>query len=560
MERPRPIALCQINTTPGDIPGNVLRIREAVTAAAALGAQICVLPELSLVGYSPRDLLFREGFIAAADEALTALAADLPDVAVLVGTVRRRTGPGRPFANTAALLEGGAVHRLHDKCLLPDYDVFDEARYFEGGEPGQPTSIRGVRVGVTICEDLWVEAQGAEVPRYAKDPAKLLVDAGAEVIVNLSASPYHVGKPAEREALIARAASRLGVPVLLTNLWGGNDEIVFDGSSCAADPSGTITHRAARFSDDIVLVQVPGSERAAAPAHIEPTEEMRRALVCGIRDYAHKCGFNSAVLGLSGGVDSAVSACLVVEALGEDNVTGLALPSPFSSAGSVEDARALADMLGIPLHLVPIEHAYKELVSRAKGVVGEGPFGVMEENLQARIRGALLMAVSNRMGHLLVTTGNKSELAVGYCTLYGDMCGGLAAISDVFKTDVYRLAKLYQAEGKLPESSITKPPSAELRPDQKDEDSLPPYGLLDRILELHVDDGAGPRTIAERVPEVDEETVRRMLALVARAEYKRQQAAPGIRVSPKAFGIGRRVPIVAATLAYLDEGRVEDSQ
>ncbi len=559
MERPLRIALCQINTVPGDIPGNVRRISEAVSAAAELGAELCVLPELSVVGYSPRDLLFRSRFVAAADAALAALAADLPDVAVLVGTVRGRNGAGRPFANTAALLEGGEVRRLHDKVLLPDYDVFDEARYFEGGAPGEPMPIRGVRVGVTICEDLWVEPQGDEVPRYAKDPARSLVDAGAEVIVNLSASPYHVGKPLEREGLIARTASRLGVPVLLSNLWGGNDEIVFDGASCAADASGTITHRAARFSDDILIVEIPPNGQEAMQPEADATDEMRSALVCGIRDYARKCGFTSAVLGLSGGVDSAVSACLAVEAVGAKNVTGLALPSPFSSAGSIDDARSLAEMLGISFQVVAIESAYNELVARAHDVVGEGPFGVMEENIQARIRGALLMAVSNRTGDLLVTTGNKSELAVGYCTLYGDMCGGLAIISDVYKTDVYRLARLYHSLGRLPEASITKAPSAELRPDQKVEDSLPPYDLLDRILKLHLDEGAGARQIARRLPEADDATLRRVLRLVARAEYKRQQAAPGIRVSPKAFGVGRRVPIVVAPLDFLDDDADGDS-
>jgi len=547
------IALWQINTTPGGFPDNARAIARAAAAAAGAGADLCVLPELALVGYSPRDLLFRRRFVEVAAEHLAALAAEFTDIPILVGSVARRSGPGRPLSNVAALLRDGQVEDLREKVLLPDYDIFDEARYFEPGVGGEPLDINGTAVGVTICEDLWVESQGEDVPRYDLDPAGALKAAGAEVIVNLSASPYHLGKPALREALVARTAQRLGIPVALCNLWGGNDEILFDGSSCAASPSGVLTHRGARFADDLVLVDVGAASEGAAHAPVEEEEELRQALVSGISDYARKCGFREAVLGLSGGVDSALSACLCVDALGAENVQGVALPSPFSSEGSVEDARALAEMLGIRFHVVSIGGAYDELVARSREVVGEGPFGLMEENLQARIRGALLMAVSNQSGALLVTTGNKSELAVGYCTLYGDMCGGLAAISDVYKGDVYRLAKRYAAAGRLPEESVTKPPSAELRPDQRDEDSLPAYELLDRILRLHIDERLGPRSIAERIDDADLETVESVLRLVARAEYKRWQAAPGLRVSSKAFGMGRRVPIAVADLGFLDQ-------
>lgn len=547
------IALCQINTLPGDIPGNLRRIRSSVDLARDQGADLCILPELAVVGYCPRDLLFRQRFVEAAEQALEELAAALP-VPAIVGTVKRQDGPGRPFINAAVLLDEGRVRAVVGKTLLPVYDVFDEARYFEPMTATAPVRWRGMALGVTICEDIWVEPQGGEVPRYDRDPAAQLAAQGADLIVNLSASPYHAGKPAERAGLVARTAARTGRPVLLCNLWGGNDEILFDGTSCVANAEGALTHRGASFDDDCVLVEVDTLATAPplAPPGGDDTDELRSALVCGLRDYARKCGFTDAVLGLSGGIDSAVTACLAVEALGRSHVRGVAMPSEFSSEGSVADARTLAEMLGIRFDVVPIAGAYRELVDRARDVVGDGPFGLMEENLQARVRGALLMGVSNRTGALLVTTGNKSELAVGYCTLYGDMCGGLAAISDVYKMDVYRLARAYHAEGVLPETSITKPPSAELRPDQKDEDSLPPYDVLDRILALHVDGNLGGRAIQERVPEADAETIDRVLRLVARSEYKRRQAAPGLRVSEKAFGIGRRVPIVAAPLQFLD--------
>jgi NAD+ synthetase len=553
------VALCQVNTIPGDIPGNGLRIRAAVERATALGADLAVVPEMALVGYSPRDLLFRRRFVEAAEEALHRLAADCRGLAdMLVGTVRRQQGGGRPFANTAALISEGSVVGWADKTLLPGYDVFDEARYFEPALFVEPLPWRGRRLGVTVCEDIWTEFLGPDIPRYTRDPARELMEQGADVLINLSASPYHVGKPALREGLVARTAHRLRIPVLLCNLWGGNEEVLFDGGSIVADAAGRVVARGALFEEDTILVNLEAMGEEQPRNDLSATEEMRRALVCGLRDYAAKCGFSEVVIGLSGGVDSAVTACLAVDALGAGHVRGIAMPSPYSSEGSVRDAEDLARRLGIRFQVAPIAASYETLLGAARGVVGEGPFGVMEENLQARVRGALLMAVSNRTGALLVTTGNKSELAVGYCTLYGDMCGGLAAISDVYKTDVYALGRLDARAGRIPWASIEKPPSAELRPGQRDEDSLPPYEVLDQILVRHVDGQMGVREIMAELPETDRETVERVLALVARSEYKRRQAAPGLRVSSKAFGVGRRIPIVAASLGFLDALRGPD--
>ena len=545
-------ALCQINTIPGDIPGNRLAMERALKEAQAQSAELVVFPEMALVGYCPRDLLFRERFVEAAEEALLGLADEHRDLDMLVGTVRRNRGPGKPFFNCAAWLSDGRVRAYCDKVHLPDYDVFDEARYFEPGGEVRPLNIRGHLVGVTVCEDIWVEPQDEEAPRYVRDPAKELVSAGADLIINLSASPYHQNKPDFRAGLVSRTARRLNRPTALANLWGGNDEILFDGCSVAADPNGRFIASAPAFGDAVEVVDLCHAlETDVAWKDLSDIEELRQALVMGIQDYAAKTGFQTAVMGLSGGIDSAVCANLVVDALGSKALTGVAMPSPFSSEGSVTDAADLAKSLDISFHIAPIEKTYLEALAMSLGVVGEGPFGVMEENIQARIRGLLLMAISNRTGALLITTGNKSELAVGYCTLYGDMCGGLAAISDVYKQDVYALGRYYESIERLPSSTITKPPSAELRPNQTDQDSLPPYDILDQILKLHVDRNCGARTVLKSVSGTDEATIDRVLRLVAMSEYKRRQAAPGLRVSSKAFGFGRRVPIVANPLGFL---------
>jgi NAD+ synthetase len=546
------VALCQINTTPGDISGNRNLILAAARQAEANGADLAIFPELAIVGYSPRDLMFRERFQEAAHEALIAVAKGVPGIDLLVGSIRRNSGVGKPFFNSAFHLKGGQIQGIADKSLLPDYDVFDEARYFQPAGPLSPMTICGHSVGVTICEDLWSEALEAGMRRYSRDPARELHRAGASILVNLSASPYNVSKIARRAKLVQATAERLRCPVLLCNLWGGNDEILFDGSSVAFDGGGACLQRAESFADAIAVVDLPGEDRCVPTSAADAPEELRAALVMGIRDYARKTGFRQIVMGLSGGIDSAVCACLAVEALGKENVEGLALPSPFSSEGSVTDARHLAERLGIAFHIQPIEQIFVAATDAATSVVGPGAFGVMEENLQARIRGLLLMAVSNRKGSLLLTTGNKSELAVGYCTLYGDMCGGLAAISDVYKQDVYALGRIYATRGWIPQASMDKPPSAELRPGQKDEDSLPPYPLLDAILRCHVDEDMGLSGILAAVPAATAEVVSRVMGLVARSEYKRRQAAPGLRVSTRAFGYGRRVPVVANALSALE--------
>ena len=553
---PLTLALCQIDTTPGDIPGNLAKIRQALNEAEARGSRLAVFPELALLGYSPRDLLFRDGFLAAAERACEEIAAWSEGCAILVGTAWRAQGEKGPLWNAALLFDGGELVSRTTKTLLPHYDVFDERRWFQDGEVGQPFSLDGWRLGVTICEDLWFDVPKAEAPKYERDPVGELAQGGADAIINISASPYAQGKPRFRRELVARNARRVGRPILLCNLVGGNDELLFDGASCVSDSDGTIAATAPAFEESILSVELrEGGVRGETAAWPKEGEELRSALVLGIADYARKCSFEKAVLGLSGGIDSAVAACLCVEALGSEAVQGLAMPSGFSSQGSRDDAADLARRLGIEFCELQIQPAYELLLDLAQQALGPAPFGALEENLQARIRGLLLMGVSNRRGSLLISTGNKSELAVGYCTLYGDMSGGLAAISDVYKGDVYRLGRIYEARGMLPTASLEKPPSAELRPDQLDEDSLPPYPILDQILRCHIEESLGTQAILDRLPTVSAETVSWVLTRVAGNEFKRKQAAPGLRVSSKAFGYGRRIPIVSGNLAWLAETR-----
>jgi NAD+ synthase (glutamine-hydrolysing) len=539
------IALAQIDTTPGDVPGNAARIRDAWSRARADGVDLLVTPELALVGYPPRDLLFRPAFVRAAERALEDLARATADgPAALVGTATRNPRPtGRALHNAAAFLRGGRVERTYAKRLLPTYDVFDEARYFEPGDETVVVEVAGRRVGLSVCEDLWVRDEVGGRRLYGRaDPPADLAAAGVDLVVNLSASPYHLGKDEHRRRLLSAEARRMRAPLVYVQLVGGNDDVLFDGSSRVFDAQGRDLLRLAAFREDrAVFDEARATPLEDPPAPDEP-RDLRRALVMGIAGYARKVGMGTAVLGLSGGVDSAVTACLAAEALGPGNVVGVAMPGPFSSPASLEDARALARNLGLQLRTIPIGPLYEAWLETMRPHFDGLPFDTTEENLQARIRGNVLMALSNKHGHLVLATGNKSELSVGYCTLYGDLAGGLAAISDVWKTRVYALARhLNEAREVIPRRTIERPPTAELRPGQLDTDSLPPYEVLDRILRRRVEQGA---SLADLVASgEDAATVERVLRLVERGEYKRRQMPPGLKVTPTAFGVGWRMPI-----------------
>ena len=549
------IALGQINPTVGAIDANADRMIDYASRAREAGCAAVAYPELALCGYPPKDLLLRGDFVERQMAALERIAGETSGIDVIVGYAEPNDRPiGRPLWNAAALLRGGEIVSRHFKTLLPTYDVFDESRYFEPGpndrrnnivqlcrEPGGDGCLP---TGVSICEDLWNDERLIPRRLYHENPIHDLHVAGAELMLNISASPFVVGKHAFRRELFAEQARKFGAPLLFVNQVGGNDELVFDGASCAFDANGECIAQATAFEEDLLIVDLNPDGGPGPTLHqIDDVESMRRALVLGTRDYLRKCGFKTAVIGLSGGIDSAVTAAIAVEALGKENVTGIAMPSRYSSDHSVSDARALADHLGIAMHTVPIGPMHDAYAASALGDVIEVT-GLTEENLQARIRGATLMAYSNKTGALVLTTGNKSELAVGYCTLYGDMCGGLAVISDVPKTDVYRLARHYnETAGKevVPESTITKPPSAELAPDQKDSDSLPEYGVLDAILHRYVELEASPADIV--ADGFDRNVVAKVVKLTDRSEYKRRQAAPGLKVTSRAFGVGRRMPI-----------------
>jgi NAD+ synthase (glutamine-hydrolysing) len=536
------VALCQINPTVGDVDGNARRILEAAREAHVNGATLAVFHELALSGYPPRDLLERSAFIDRLRRVLDDLARFFPPLSALVGFVERNPDrSGRPVFNAAALLEGGKVAGVYRKRLLPTYDVFDEDRHFEPGTTPFVFVHQGRKVGVTICEDLWTEGAD-EAVRYRSDPLGDTLAAGAELIVNLSASPFTLAKPGFRQELFAGHAEKHGVPIVFVNQVGGNDDLIFDGHSMVVGRDGKVLHSSPGFRTDLAVVDPFAAGPAAEPETLPETETIRRALVLGLGDYVRKCGFSTVALGLSGGIDSAVVAVLAAEALGPDRVRTLAMPSRFSSPASLEDAEAIAKATGIRLDTVSIEPMFCAYLGALKPVFEKRPFDLAEENLQARIRGALLMAVSNKFGPLILTTGNKSEIAVGYATLYGDMCGGLAPIGDLVKRRVYELARhLNSTTPRIPERVLTKAPTAELRPDQKDEDSLPPYATLDRLIELHVEEGFDlPALLAAGI---DQPVAERVLRLVQTAEYKRRQGAPVLKVTRKAFGSGRRLPI-----------------
>lgn len=543
------IALCQINPTVADLAANAQRVASAYERAAAAGVQLVVFPEMVIPGYPPLDLLDRADFVESVEAILARVAGELEGPPALIGTLRKNPGPeGRKVFNSAAWVIDGRIRAYCDKVLLPSYDVFDEDRYFEPGAAVTPFEIAGRRVGVVICEDLWNLEDLTFRKPYVRDPAAELVAQRADFLICPSASPFHRGKVEQRDRLVRNQARRLGIPVLLCNMVGGNTELIFDGNSVAASPAGNVI-RGRAFEEDIVIVDLTQLAAGGPPSTVDPpardrdseVREFSQALVLGVRDYFRKCGFERAVIGLSGGVDSAVTAVLACDALGAERVRGLAMPSRYSSPGSLDDARQLATNLGMRFDVVPIEPVFESYLSTLGPIFEDRAPGVAEENLQARIRGALLMAVSNEFGDILLTTGNKSELAVGYCTLYGDMAGGLAVLGDVPKTDVYGLARLAEHRSRIPASTLEKAPSAELRPGQLDQDSLPPYDVLDPILEAYVERSMSTEAIV--AAGFDPKLVRRIVRMVELNEYKRRQAAPTLRVTPRAFGMGRRLPI-----------------
>jgi NAD+ synthase (glutamine-hydrolysing) len=539
------IALLQLNATIGAFDDNRAKVEAGYARAVAEKAELVIAPELFLCGYPPRDLLLRDDFVQRGLDCLHALTATVGAVPLIVGYVDRSWHrPGRSLTNSAAVLQDGRLVARVDKSLLPTYDVFDEDRYFEPAASVAPVEIAGRQVAITICEDIWNDADFWPSPRYRRDPVHELVAAGAEIVVNLSASPWERDKEVHRLEMLQRVARDEKVPVVQVGVVGGNDELIFDGHSVAISAEGEVLAVGAGFAEDFLVVDVfteatPALRLAPNP---DREEQLFRALVLGVRDYVRKCRFQSVLIGLSGGIDSALVAAVATEALGADRVWGVSMPSRHSSAGSRDDAALLAKKLGIRYSSVPIIEPVREIeASLHELFTGRIP-DLTEENLQSRMRGLLLMALSNKFGPLVLTTGNKSELAVGYCTLYGDMCGALAVIADVLKTEIYALARwINRAEEIIPWATIEKPPSAELRPDQKDEDSLPPYEVLDRILREYVVDERSPVALVSAG--VPEEVVREVLNKIVSSEYKRRQAAPGLKISPRAFGMGRRVPI-----------------
>jgi NAD+ synthetase len=536
------IALAQINTTVGDFAGNTEKILGAYRHGQSLGLDLVVCPELAIPGYPPRDLLLKAGFVEGNLRFLETIAAATGETGLLVGYASRNDRlPGREAANSVALLHQGRVIAVRHKTLLPTYDVFDEDRYFEPAGSNLPVEFKGTRLGLTICEDVWNDEDFWRERRYRPNPTAELVRAGAQVLINISASPWHLGKSRTRLAMLGSLAHKDRCSLAYCNLVGGNDELIFDGESLAFNASGKLLAQGRKFTEDFCVVELQ-SNAPIEPRTSSDEERLYDALVLGLRDYLFKCGFQKAIIGLSGGIDSALVACLASAALGPENVTGISLPSQFSSQGSLDDARQLATNLGLDYKIIPIQESFVTLKRELLPVFTGCAEDVTEENIQARLRGTILMALSNKFGALVLTTGNKSELAVGYCTLYGDMCGGLAVISDVPKTMVYRLAHWINRDRQIiPESSLTKPPSAELRPNQTDQDSLPSYDVLDAILDAYV---VQMKSLAEIVAAgFEPSVVQRIVRLINLSEYKRRQAAPGLKVTTKAFGVGRRIPI-----------------
>jgi len=550
------IATAQLNPIVGDIEGNIARLKQVLEKLIHSQPDLTIFPELYLTGYPPRDLLDRPAFITEAEKGLERIclfSKSFPDMGLLIGTVIREFNSGeQKLFNAAVLLQNGKILFIQKKSLLPVYDVFDERRYFEPAAEVLTYDFKGERLGISICEDAWNNPEIQESPSYSIDPIALLAKQQATLMINISASPYQAGKDRLRHEIIRYHARRHRLPFILVNQIGGNDELIFDGHSFAMNGSGEITMTACGFAEevkcfslsDVAVIAKETRCQLMAADNNDDLDKIHQAMVLGIKDYCRKCGFRQALIGLSGGIDSALVCCLAVEALGKENIWGIGMPSPYSSPGSISDARKLAENLDIRFDLIPIKNLYESYLNSLSPLFSDRDADVTEENIQARIRGVLLMAMSNKFGHLLLTTGNKSELAVGYCTLYGDMCGGLGVISDLPKTMVYQLSeRLNEYRGIIPREIISKAPSAELRPDQKDQDTLPSYDILDQVLVYLIDQGLSAAEIIDKG--FNPETVQWIARAVRRNEYKRRQAAPGLKITSKAFGIGRRMPIAA---------------
>jgi NAD+ synthase (glutamine-hydrolysing) len=536
------IAICQINTTIGDFANNAKRMIDGITWAKRSGADLAVFPEMTTCGYPPRDLLEKPLFIRRNLECVDEVSKAAEGIGAVIGFAAPNENQiGRGLYNVAALLHDGRVQFIQEKSLLPDYDVFDEARHFEPASEHRVCTYAGRTFALTLCEDIWCEYAFDGRLRYSCDPIKELAALGPEFIINISASPFVVGKARIRRDLTSQTARRFGKPVIYCNLVGGNDELIFDGQSMVVDAEGNMVWEGARFEEDRTIIDIDDLKPMAKVQETNDLTSIRLALVLGIKDYMRKCGFKRVVIGLSGGIDSAVVSALACEAIGPENVTALMMPSPYTSEASMDDAKAVAKALKLDARVISITDIY-EAYRKTLGLENSpSNLTVAEENLQARARGNILMATSNREGALVLSTGNKSEMAVGYCTLYGDMAGGLAVVSDVPKTVVYELARYYRKEGKIPQTVIDKPPSAELKPDQHDQETLPPYEVLDEILKLYIEDHLGSNIIMEMG--FDPDLVKKIIIMIEQNEYKRRQAPPGIKVTSKAFGSGRRFPI-----------------
>ncbi|QDU34598.1 Glutamine-dependent NAD(+) synthetase [Poriferisphaera corsica] len=554
------IAISQINPTVGDLRGNTKLILRDISRAKDRNAQIIIFPELALIGYPPKDLLLKPRVIKQCADLVEHIAQSCTGITAFIGyPIASPKGAGHLLQNAVAVCADGQIQNHHVKTLLPNYDVFDERRYFEPADTPTLTTIDNQNLGISICEDLWNEHDVFERPLYHLNPVDQLVDFGADILINAAASPYVLGKHEFRLNLMRHVARKHHKPIVYCNQVGGNDELVFDGNSCVINASGEIIAHAKDFEEDLLIADLPdkNSENDRLEGRIEQPKtglnSVYHALTLGLRDYVRKCGFTKIVLGLSGGIDSALTCAIAVDAIGKENVIGIGMPSRYSSDGSVSDAEILASNLGIDFHVIPIEQAHTALESMLTDLFKDTQQGVTEENIQARIRGNVMMSISNKFGALLVTTGNKSEMAVGYCTLYGDMCGGFSVLCDVPKTMVYDLSRWINDSPDspllkqynlpvIPVDTITKPPSAELRPDQKDQDSLPDYEILDEIVERYVEKEQSAAHIIDET-DFDKDIVLRMVRLIDLNEYKRRQAAPGLKITGRAFGFGRRMPI-----------------